>query len=1172
MSDLPPAPAPVHTESMPHPAAPLDHKQESLPPSSSLPTPPTTHSYSSIPSPPAHPTDPQPLPLESAGQAPAPSLPPPAPTPLPPAPANALPSHLDIPHKLVHQDSSSSVAVQPPTPLAAAQPPAAAPPQFTPEPAPLPTQQANGHLPLQPAPPQPAQEQAQPQPSPLDEVAPPASLPLAAPEVHTNGFHEHDHPVEVPVGAHPGLGALPHEDDQSAVDVLADVAMGEAALGLADFAAGAGSADVRGGSPALGGEADAHEYSPSLKRSADEADGGLMNGYINGVEVEDEREIKRLKVDGPVEPSPAPLGSVDAGSPYSLEPPAVVAPPQTAVAPSLPPSQASPAPPAVSPSPAAVQGYDPSAFTNAPTLASSAPPYPPSLAAPTISPSDLLNMQGGSPLIAPPSTIAAAGSPLATPSAPTPAAPQPPQYASPEAFLQQPHASTSTAVAGGAPQPLGGGEGQLDDGAVKPDEDAEGEPEPPAPTPINVMTKDQQKFAINMVRNLKRNKHAGPFLKPVDAVALHIPDYYKIITHPMDLGTVEARLQSTGKGMAAALKVGRIYGLDYSNGTDPDAKWEGEVSPDPSDAPSYRTIDEFKADMDRVWENCFRYNGQRDKNPVSNMAGIMMDAANKSFRNCPFAPAVSPYPPPPQPKLEHVPSAPFIPSIGRGSDRPKREIHAPAKDLPYLESAGLGDPTAGGIYNLAGLPGYGGAQAAPAPKQRKTSAKAAQEQLRFCKEVVKEMFKKVHEAYAYPFYQPVDVNAYPTYLQYVKKPMDLSTIRHKLEHAQYPSPPYGAFEHDMRLIFKNCYAFNPPGTVVNGWGHQLEAVFEHKWAQRPMLEDFDDSEDDGLTAMEQQLHMLQANIEAMKANKKAQREQQRYAQLQARQAAAMSMPPMPPMPPMVSMPKPPKPKPQPQPNPYAMSAYASAPPPMPRHGSGGSHKKGGGGGPGVVNRGGAHTHKKKKKRHDDDSDDYYEDDGGAYYGGGGYGGGGGGGGGGSRRGAAAQPEMEEYVDFEMKRELAVKIVTFDGDQLEEAINIIRRGRPELLGAANQEIELDIDQLDQYTLLNLYRFVCPDSKPAVRPVTNPSGGRAGGNKANKQRAGNARKNLDEEKEAERIEMLEARLREFENGGAGDASRRGSESGAVPGPGGDDAGDQASSDSSDEASSDSDSDED
>lgn len=81
---------------------------------------------------------------------------------------------------------------------------------------------------------------------------------------------------------------------------------------------------------------------------------------------------------------------------------------------------------------------------------------------------------------------------------------------------------------------------------------------------------------------------------------------------------------------------------------------------------------------------------------------------------------------------------------------------------------------------------------------------------------------------------------------------------------------------------------------------------------------------------------------------------------------------------------------------------------------------------------------------------------------------------------------------------------------------------------NKEIELDIDQLDQSTLLSLYRFVCPQSPRATKRRStahrqrNPANGTGGG-------GGNRRKNLDENHESERIEMLEARLRDFEGGG-------------------------------------------
>ena len=36
---------------------------------------------------------------------------------------------------------------------------------------------------------------------------------------------------------------------------------------------------------------------------------------------------------------------------------------------------------------------------------------------------------------------------------------------------------------------------------------------------------------------------AGPFRKPVDPDALNVPDYYRIVTRPMALDTIQAAIQ-----------------------------------------------------------------------------------------------------------------------------------------------------------------------------------------------------------------------------------------------------------------------------------------------------------------------------------------------------------------------------------------------------------------------------------------------------------------------------------------------------------------------------------------------------------------------------------------------------------------------------------------------------
>jgi hypothetical protein len=43
---------------------------------------------------------------------------------------------------------------------------------------------------------------------------------------------------------------------------------------------------------------------------------------------------------------------------------------------------------------------------------------------------------------------------------------------------------------------------------------------------------------------LRKNTNSANFAQPVDAIKLNIPDYYRIITSPMDLGTVKKKLQT----------------------------------------------------------------------------------------------------------------------------------------------------------------------------------------------------------------------------------------------------------------------------------------------------------------------------------------------------------------------------------------------------------------------------------------------------------------------------------------------------------------------------------------------------------------------------------------------------------------------------------------------------
>jgi len=56
---------------------------------------------------------------------------------------------------------------------------------------------------------------------------------------------------------------------------------------------------------------------------------------------------------------------------------------------------------------------------------------------------------------------------------------------------------------------------------------------------IDAKIKKKLSTLLNKVKGLTA---ARWFLKPVDAVALNIPDYYHIITNPMDISTIEVFL------------------------------------------------------------------------------------------------------------------------------------------------------------------------------------------------------------------------------------------------------------------------------------------------------------------------------------------------------------------------------------------------------------------------------------------------------------------------------------------------------------------------------------------------------------------------------------------------------------------------------------------------------
>ncbi|KAK1350722.1 bromodomain-containing chromatin remodeling transcription factor [Hamiltosporidium tvaerminnensis] len=103
-------------------------------------------------------------------------------------------------------------------------------------------------------------------------------------------------------------------------------------------------------------------------------------------------------------------------------------------------------------------------------------------------------------------------------------------------------------------------------------------------------------------------------------------------------------------------------------------------------------------------------------------------------------------------------------------------------------------------------------------------------QLKYCKEIITRL--KRYNA-ALPFLEPVDpvkLNI-PDYPLKVKHPMDLSTIKNKLDAHEYSTP--SEFKSDFDLMISNCFIYNPKDTYYYKMGVELEKAFNNFYVKLP---------------------------------------------------------------------------------------------------------------------------------------------------------------------------------------------------------------------------------------------------------------------------------------------------------------------------------------------------
>ncbi|NXH15496.1 BRD2 protein, partial [Bucco capensis] len=366
-----------------------------------------------------------------------------------------------------------------------------------------------------------------------------------------------------------------------------------------------------------------------------------------------------------------------------------------------------------------------------------------------------------------------------------------------------------------------------------------------------------------VMKALWKHQFAWPFRQPVDAVKLGLPDYHKIIKQPMDMGTIKRRLENNYYWGAAECM--QDFNTMFTN---------CYIYNKPTDDIVLMAQTLEKIFLQKVAQ--MPPEEQEIVVPVaknSHKKGASRAAAGlTAAQQVPAVSSVSHtgvYTPSPEipTTIVNIPhpsviSAPLLKSLHSSST--PTALAAPAPTQPVAKKKGVKrkadttTPTTTAIIATSGESSPSAttlleAKAAKIParresgrpikppkkdlpdsQQHQTSKKGKlSEQLKYCNGILKELLSKKHAAYAWPFYKPVDASALGLhdYHEIIKHPMDLSTIKRKMENRDYHDAQ--EFAADVRLMFSNCYKYNPPDHDVVAMARKLQDVFEFSYAKMP---------------------------------------------------------------------------------------------------------------------------------------------------------------------------------------------------------------------------------------------------------------------------------------------------------------------------------------------------
>ncbi|XP_039547340.1 bromodomain testis-specific protein isoform X2 [Pimephales promelas] len=364
-----------------------------------------------------------------------------------------------------------------------------------------------------------------------------------------------------------------------------------------------------------------------------------------------------------------------------------------------------------------------------------------------------------------------------------------------------------------------------------------GNPPPPQfknPKKPGRLTNQLQYLEKVVIKSLWRHHFSWPFRQPVDAVRLNLPDYYAIIKNPMDLTTIRKRLENNyyWKAMECVEDFNTMFTNCYVYNRPGD-----DIVKMAQDLEKY-----FLEKVAQMPQDEFEISTLTTKAPLKggrkSTTGLKM-RPQSPVSEVVFQQTVTVIPPD---ALHTIPSAPLsaqlTAKLKNGVKRKADTTTPTASSITSCESSPC--VTGPKVLKLFSRRGSGRPIKPPckdlpeSPPQHQVGRRTKlSERLKYCCAILKEMFAKKHSTYAWPFYKPVDAKSLglDDYHEIIHQPMDMSTIKKKMETREYTDALQ--FAADMRLMFSNCYKYNPPGHEVVGMARRLQDVFEFRFSKIP---------------------------------------------------------------------------------------------------------------------------------------------------------------------------------------------------------------------------------------------------------------------------------------------------------------------------------------------------